>query len=198
MISPAETDDRAGRLDYRFLVAVDLEGFSKLSTREQRSVQSGLHWALNEAASQADLDREAWLRQVGGDGELAVLPTDTDGVRLVADFPRRLAQVLTAVNDERHPEPRIRVRVAIHHGTLTSGCLGPVGRAPIVVSRLLDSSLLRRELAQRTEADLALIVSASLYGDVIETQLGGLDPSAFHRVVARVKGRAYPAYIYRE
>lgn len=195
MTELALADDDAERLDYRFLVAVDLEGFSALSTKEQRAVQATLHRALNNAANMAGLDRGAWLRQVGGDGELSVLPPETDPVRLVAVFPERLVEVLAEANASRHPAPRIRVRVAIHHGTLASGCLGPVGRAPITVSRLLDSGSLRRELARRTEADLALIVSDSLYNDVIETQLGGLQPAAFRRVVVRAKNRSYPAYI---
>ncbi|WP_141582322.1 hypothetical protein [Actinomadura sp. WMMA1423] len=198
MTELALADDDAQRLDYRFLVAVDLEGFSALSTKDQRAVQAALHGALDDAATLAGLDRSAWLRQVGGDGELSVLPAETDPVRLVAVFPERLADVLAHVNAARHPEPRIRVRVAIHHGTLASGCLGPVGRAPIIVSRLLDSGSLRRELARRTDTNLALIVSDSLYNDVIETQLGGLQPGAFRRVVVRAKKISYPAYIQQE
>jgi len=189
------TDDGGERLDYRYLVAVDMQGFSRLSTRDQMAVQSVLHQALDEAADQAQLNRQSWQRQAGGDGELAILPAETDGLRLVADFPRELAAVLTATNAERRKQPRIRVRLAIHHGTLTPGCLGPVGQAPIVVSRLLDAGILRRVLVRHPSLDLALIVSASLYADVIETRLSGLDPSAFYRVRVRAKGAVYPAYI---
>jgi hypothetical protein len=197
MTATEPADEDAYRLDYRFLVAVDLEGFSNLSTRAQRAAQSVLHRALNEAAKRADLDRGTWSRQVGGDGELAVLPSETNGIRLLADFPRELATVLADVNAQRSTEPRIRVRIAIHHGTLSPGCLGPVGQAPIVVSRLLDSVLLRRELKQRSEADLVLIVSDSIYRDIVETQLGGLEPATFRRVVVRAKSMTYPAYIQR-
>ncbi|MGH3381512.1 MAG: hypothetical protein ACRDP6_42960 [Actinoallomurus sp.] len=189
------TDHDGERLDYRYLVAVDLAGFSKLSTRDQMAVQSVLHQVLDKAADHAQLNRQSWQRQAGGDGELAILPAETDGLRLVADFPRELAEVLTATNAERRDRPRIRVRLAIHHGTLTPGCLGPVGQAPIVISRLLDAAILRRVLVRHPGLDLALIVSASLHADVIESQLSGLDPSEFYRVRVRAKGVVYPAYI---
>lgn len=190
-------DHHGARLAYHYLVAVDIESFSRLSTRDQVSVQSDLARTLDEAARRAELDRRTWHRQVGGDGELAVLPTDVNGLRLVADFPRELAQALASVNARRYPEPRIRLRVALHHGTLAPGCLGPVGQAPIVVSRLLDSGLLRKELVRRPDADLVVIVSASIYSDVIETQLGGLDPTEFCRVSVRAKNVAYSAYVHR-
>ena len=186
-----------GPLRFHYVLAVDVQGFSRLSTRDQVAVQIQLSGALDEAARRAGLDRRTWHRQVAGDGELVVLPTDTDGLRLVADFPRGLSRALARVNAERYPAKPIRVRVAIHHGTLAPGCLGPVGRAPVVVSRLLDSGLLRRELVQRPEADLVLIVSASLYADVVETELGGLDPAEFERVTVRAKKASYPAYIHR-
>lgn len=184
------------QLDYRFLVAVDIEGFSKHHARAQMEIQRDLDRALNEAASAAGLNRETWERQVGGDGELAVLPTDTDGLRLVALFPRELTRALRKVNQERSTEPRIRVRVAIHHGTLAQGSFGPVGLAPIVISRLLDAEVLRQALTQRAGEDLVLIVSASLYTDIIETRFAGLDPAEFYPVEVHAKDVVYPSYIY--
>jgi class 3 adenylate cyclase len=175
------------RLTYHFVAAVDVEGFSALSVREQINAQYDLCRVLDIAAEEAGLDRTAWYRQPAGDGELAVLPADADPLQLVARYPEELGRALAEVNAERHPDPRIRLRVALHHGTLVEGALGPAGQTPIVVSRLLDSDLLRRELTRHKDRDLVLAVSGSLYEEVIATRLGDLNPADYrpHRVTVK-------------
>lgn len=185
---------RCARLTYRYLAAVDIEGFSSLDALDQVQMQDDLGQVLDIAATRVGLRRALWQIQERGDGELAVLSPDTDGPRLIADYPRELADALSEVNSERRS--RLRVRVAMHHGTLVQGRFGPVGQGPIVVSRLLDSDELRKYLANRAELDLVLIVSASLYNDVIETRFRNLDPTQFTHADVLVKGRSYPAYIH--
>jgi len=183
------------RLTYRYLTAVDIEGFSSQHTLAQVLMQADLGWVLDTAANRAHLDRARWHLQERGDGELAVLPSDTDGPRLIADYPREVERALSELNDDRRR--RIRIRIAMHHGTLVQGRrFGPAGQGPVVVSRLLESDELRKYLAQRPELDLVLIVSASLYHDVIETRLHRLDPAEFTPIDIYVKGGSYPAYIY--
>jgi class 3 adenylate cyclase len=136
--------DACARLAYHYLAAVDVEGFSALNALEQMETQADLGWVLDFAADRANLCRARWQRQVRGDGELAVLPPDTDGPRLIADYPRELSGALREVNKERRR--RLRIRVAMHHGTLAQGQFGAVGQGPIVVSRMLDSDELREYL----------------------------------------------------
>jgi class 3 adenylate cyclase len=185
------------RLAYRFLAAVDIEGFSKLDVLGQRRAQAALDQVLKAAASASGLDRRRWAVQVSGDGELAVLPPDTNGLRLVADYPREFARAVVAVNRARRSLPRLRIRLALHHGTIAPGQFGPVGQAPIVISRLLDSDALRRRLADNRDLDLAVVVSASLYHDVIQTRFRGLDPRDFAPVDFDAKGTSYVGYIYK-
>lgn len=185
-------------LAFRFLVAVDVEGFSRRSASEQAKVQDDLEYVMSAAAAKSKLDRKNWYRQLGGDGELAVLPSATDGLRLVADYPRQLARMLAEINDRRAPEARLRVRVAIHHGAVSPGRFGPIGMAPIVISRLLDAPMLRQQLRQRNDLDLVLIVSATVYDEVIQSRFHGLDPDAFARVGLKVKGKTYVGYLHQE
>jgi len=185
------------RLTYHFLAAVDIEAFSGFDTLDQVILQSRLRDVLERAARQARLNRELWHVQVNGDGELAVLPGDIDGSQLVADYPRELARALTEANAEAGEGPRLRIRVALHHGAVVAGGHGPVGPAPIEVSRLLNLEALRRELRRRPNEDLVLIVSSALYRDVVESRLRGLDPADFFFVSEEVKGRAFPGHIYR-
>jgi hypothetical protein len=186
---------RHNELVYRLVVAVDIEGYSRLSTLEQYEVQADLGDVLDNAAARAELDRETWYREIRGDGELSVLPADTNVAWVTARFAQELERALGERKAQRARRPPLRLRVAMHYGTLTQGCLGPVGQAPIVVSRLLDGRIVRRMLAESAERDLILIVSASLYHDVIKTGFYGLDASRFSPVRVTVKGTTYCGYL---
>src|SRR5690242_11855397 len=93
-------------LAFRFLVAVDVEGFSRRPAAEQAKAQNDLEYAMSVAARWANLDRPSWYRQPRGDGELAVLPPDANGLTLVADFPRCLVSTLNEVNRSTAPGSR--------------------------------------------------------------------------------------------
>lgn len=179
---------------YRYLSAVDIEGFSSLYACDQLQMQTGLGQALDIAAARCDFDRSRWHSQVTGDGELAVLPPDTDGLRLIADYPHELACALREVNNGRRQ--RVRVRLALHHGPIIQGRFGPAGDSPVIVSRLLDSDDLRQYLVRRTELDLVTIISASLHRDVVETRLRHLNPAEFVGTHIQVKGKSYEAFIH--
>jgi hypothetical protein len=187
------------RLEFRFLVAIDVEGFSQRGAAEQAQAQDDLERAVARAALEAGLGRQRWYRQPSGDGELAVLPGGTDGLSLVSDYPRRLAGTVAAVNRDRASGPRLRVRMAIHHGAVAPGRFGygPVGNAPTVISRLLDAEIVRQQLRQHSNLDIALVVSATVYDEVIQSRLHGLHPEAFHRTIVRAKGKSYIGYVYQ-
>lgn len=196
---PAATTEASyviSSLAFRFLVAIDIEDFSKLSVAEQAKAHDDLEYAMSEAAASAALDRKLWYRQPRGDGELAVLHADADGLSLVADYPRSLASVLAEINSSPDRCSRLRVRVAIHHGTVYPGRFGPVGSGPITVSRLVDAPVLRKMLKQRPDLDIALIVSAAVYNEVVQTLFHELDPKMFHRTNITIKRIRYVGYLY--
>ncbi|XVQ08454.1 hypothetical protein ACQP1W_38740 [Spirillospora sp. CA-255316] len=182
-------------LVYRLLLAVDIQAYSKRSTREQLQAQHLLTRALDRAASGIGLERARWDKQVGGDGELATLPEGVDPAPVAGDFVIGLASELRGLNGGRDGGPPLRVRLALHHGTMTAGPFGPAGDAPIVVQRLLDSAPLRRLLTDDPERDLAYVVSESLYGDVVRTGFCSLPPSAFQAVKVTAKGKAFRGHI---
>jgi len=153
---------REGQLVYALVVAVDIEGFSRLGILEQAAVATRLKKVLDQAGRRARLVRTEWLLQSTGDGEVAVLPPGTDVSRVVAEFTHALTEEL-----RRPGEPRLRVRVSMHHGALTGGAFGPVGDALVVARRLLDSTLARAALADHTGEEVVLVVSRSLYEDVV-------------------------------
>jgi len=143
------------------------------------------------------LDRARWYRQPRGDGELAVLPQGVNGLSLVADYPRKLASRIADVN-LANDGSRLRIRLAIHHGGVAPGRFGPVGTALVAISRLVDSEVARQQLRQRSDLNITLIVSATVYDEVIQSRLHDLNPEAFRRVTIRAKGISYVGYLYQE
>ncbi|GAB3990192.1 hypothetical protein GCM10029978_117420 [Actinoallomurus acanthiterrae] len=184
------------RLIYRLLLAVDVEKYSTRDARGQLRAQTDLRSILSLAAQNVGLDRSLWYEQVSGDGELAVLPEDVDVSLVVGDFTRQLETVLGEFNRARSGGRRLRLRVALHHGTLTPGPFG-AGDAPIVVSRLLNAKPLRRVLADQQHRDVALIVSQTLYQDVVRTGFCSLDPQDFQAVRVNAKGILYHGFVQR-
>lgn len=185
-------------LTFRFLVAIDVEGFSQRHTAEQARLQDYLERAMAQAATDAGLDRTRWYRQPRGDGELAVLPERANGLSLVADYPHTLASAVAMIN---HAEPgglRLRARMAIHHGAVAPGRFGPVGAAPVEVSRLVDAEIARQQLRLHCDIDIALIISATIYNEIVQSRLRDLNPDAFRRTIVRAKGTTYVGYLYQE
>jgi hypothetical protein len=178
-------------LAYRLLVGVDLEGYSRLHALEQSLVQARLGRVMDDAAAGSGLDRGRWFRQPKGDGELSVLPADVDAASVLGGYPGHLG---TALADLRRDGVPLRLRVAMHCGAVTTGRFGLVGDAPIVTCRLLDASSVRRALRESAD-DLVLVISKSLYEDVVCTRFHGLDPARFRRTRFSTKGKAYTGYL---
>lgn len=181
------------RLVYRLLLAVDVEKYSKRNAMEQLRAQRDLRQTLEDAAAESGLDRRLWHKQDRGDGELAVLPPEVDVSAAVGTFVSHLERALADLNAEC--ERPLRLRVALHHGTLASGPFGPIGDAPIVVSRLLDAPPLRKLLAERRDGDLGLVVSDALFQDVVSTGFCSLAPAEFTAIRVTAKGTCYRGYI---
>ncbi len=184
-----------GELIYGLVVAVDIENFSRLDTLGQLLLQAQLNDVLDLAAHKALLDRDMWYRQLRGDGELAVLPPDTDVAWVLADFTERLIEALGQLRMTRQSEPRLRLRLAMHHGTLTAGLFGPVGSAPIIACRLLDARVARQALRAESAGDLVLVISQQLYHDVVETRFHGLAPERFRPMRTSAQGMTYSGYL---
>ncbi|WP_131741416.1 hypothetical protein [Actinomadura roseirufa] len=182
----------------RFVIGVDVEKYSARSVRHQVELQRVLDGLLAAAAEEVGLDRGLWARQPGGDGELAVLPADVDLLTVVAEFVRVLDRLLIDHNEDHTGELQVRLRVAMHIDTVTSGALGGGGQALIVLSRLLDCGPVRAALASRKEANLALILSEEVYDKVVLSELAGLRATQFLpvRVELPAKGFRRMAYVH--
>lgn len=81
---------------------------------------------------------------------------------------------------------------------MARGLLGPVGAAPVVIARLVDAEPVRRLLSQRSNLDIALIVSVTVYNEVIQSRLHNLSPENYRRVIVRAKGITYAGYLCQD
>src|SRR6266516_3354305 len=182
----------------RFVVGVDIQGFSSRVARRQVMLERDLDKMLDEAAEEARVSRALWERSVAGDGEVAVLPAEVDMLAVVRKFVSELDHRLTDHNEDHHPETRIRLRVAMHIDVITPAALGYAGPALIVLQRLLDSAPLRTALTDAPDASLAQIISECLYQKTVVPELGGLRPRQFQKVQVDLpaKGFQQTAYVY--
>jgi hypothetical protein len=90
------------------------------------------------------------------------------------------------------------VRLAIAHGAVMPGHrFGPVGAALVAASRLVDSDPVRQQLRQRSDLDVALIVSSTVYDEIIGSRLRGLDPEVFDRITMTAKDISYTGYLHQ-
>jgi hypothetical protein len=168
----------------RLCCAVDARDYSSRTAADQFDLQADLVDLLAAAAQGARLERLAWSRQEGGDGELSLLPPEQSESVLIDDFVRELDAALHRHNRVRLPEARLRLRVAIHFGVVFPAASGYAGPAAVVVSRLLASRPLKQALESAPDTDLVVGLSDGVYQDTVLGRLTKTLPEAFdqHRI----------------
>jgi hypothetical protein len=186
-----------GTLPYgRYLfVAHDVRGYSTLTAPHQHKLQEDLSEIIARAAARAGLNRDLWHRQSRGDGEVAALPSEEPEMRVLDDYPRHLGYVLRLYNENRRPERRMRVRMALHHGTAEGAALGFAGESTVAVCRIVDSDAAHNAL-QQANGDLITIVSGSLFEQTIGQGLSTTQAARYTRVSVSSKEYNKWAYIY--
>jgi hypothetical protein len=174
-----------------------MEQYSRRDNLRQYRAQQTFHEVMDEAVNAIGLRRDDWTTQQSGDGELAILPADTPEPAVVADLVPALDRILRDHNQTLLPAARIRLRVAIHQGLVhLTGTNGFPGETVVEVSRLLDAEVLRHALRVFPHASVALIVSRSIFQDVVRQRYRGLRPERFAHVPVTVKQLATDAWIY--
>jgi hypothetical protein len=178
----------------RMIIAADIERFGARNSRLQHEARAALVHAMDEAAAAAGIDRQRWLLQPTGDGELAVLPADL-GVAMVGVFPRELDAYLRRHNAEVVPEARLRVRIAIDYGAVAADGGGFHGASVVRAARLVDTPAVRSALEAAPNATTAYIVSDRVYRDIVAAGHSEVRPEQFAQVVFNAKGSTDSAWI---
>jgi hypothetical protein len=183
---------RISHPERRVVVSIDMESYSKRNNTLQHRAQDAFKQIMQDATEEAGLDRTDWLTQQGGDGELGILPSGTRE-RAVLGLVSVLDRMLREYNQGLVPEARVRLRVAVHQGLVhLDGANGYPGQPIVEVSRLVDAPQLKEALRAFPGANVALIVSESIYREVVE-QYGDLRPEQFARVTAAIPEKSFTA-----
>jgi hypothetical protein len=129
-----------------------------------------------------------------------VLPDGVHEPRVLAVLLTILADRLREYNESGTCDLRLRMRVAVHHGLIhLNGATGYPGRHSILVTRLLNSQPVRDLLRDRPKINLAAIVSAEVYWDVVANRYEALRPELFQSVCVEDPVKGFPpteAWIY--
>jgi hypothetical protein len=172
---------------HRALAAFDIEKSGDPGKIDdiQRATRSALRSILREAVDGASIgwSRCRWLDR--GDGGVLVAPGESQS-RVVDPLAGHLAAALRRYNRRSSELARIRLRTAVHAGPVLADSDGVTGAAMVHLARLLDAAPLRNHLAL-TSADLAMLVSDSLYDQIVRHDYGLMDPAAFRPVDVLVK-----------
>jgi hypothetical protein len=181
----------------KLCVSYDVESYSGRGTRREFAIQGRLAELLSYALREAGSPPEADEIQEQGDGGIAFLPTggEVDEPRLIVGLINALRIGLAELNEDLADAAQIRLRVALHQGVIHRAAHGYVGPAVIEACRLRDAEVVRGALAQAA-APLVVVVSDSLYHDVLSQGYHGLPASAFARVDVQAKRYSATGWLY--
>ncbi|WP_433549044.1 hypothetical protein ACQPZG_31265 [Streptomyces sp. CA-294286] len=185
------------------LLAVDMQGYSRIPEARMASVRSDLDLVLATVLAQSGLEPpclEDRAFKDTGDGAIFVLPA-REVARVIDPLLGHLHSALTRYDHERlAASPRLRLRVAVHVGPLSQ----PDHRGDAIneVCRLLNSTHLRAALSAACDHNgfLAAAVSDPAYRRTVRAgRTPELAENRFLVTTARVEGKpdfAEPCHLY--
>jgi predicted ATPase len=195
-MSSARAPQRWAPTGHCTLLAVDIVSFGADHRTDdiRRYVRTALYDLIANSLAECAVAFESCYVDDCGDGLLVVLPQTTSAAALASTFVDSTRACLYRHNRMSSESAKIRLRVALHAGEVTSDDHGIVGSSIVHVSRLLDSGPVRQAVAS-PGAELALIVSDHLYQDVLRHAPGSVVPTDFHQVQVCVKETRRPAWV---
>ena len=182
---------------HRTILAIDVEGFTRRPRRDvdRLRMRGELYRLLEQALARAGLRREDFRSEDRGDGVLVLLNAEVPKTRVLPWLVLRMATELNRYNRTAPAATRLRVRAVVHAGEVASDAYGHAGKDLNLAFRLLDSDLLRGYLAN-ARTSLVLLVSASIYNDIIEQGYREIDAEAFQPVQVAAKSTHALAWVY--
>lgn len=122
-----------------------------------------------------------------GDGRVVVVPPEIPTASTLRCLLPALPEMLGQHNRASREPARIRLRVAVDVGPVTSDRPGCSGEVFIRVARLLDAPALKEAMASSTAASIGMIVSPFVFDTAIRHAEGWADPSTYRLIEVSVK-----------
>ncbi|WP_063804121.1 CHAT domain-containing protein [Streptomyces bungoensis] len=178
---------------YGSVICVDAGGFGRYGDADVPRMRARMYRVLEAAFAHASVERDALHLEDRGDGVLAAVASGIAPSRLLGPW---LVEVYERL---RHENRDLRVplglRIGMHVGPVLHDARGVSGRAVDLACRLADSAVARRLLA--TEGvDLVLVISESLYEDVVRSGGRFIEPAHFSPAPVRLKDGEVTAWCH--
>lgn len=179
---------------HRSLVAVDLEGYSRRQNLGQLELREALRRIMADAFDGVSIEIDPKDQQDQGDAFLVLVRPEISKVVLIDGLIREIENALRRCNRYRTKEGRIRLRVALHSGEVHLDGTGFPGEATVTVMRLIEAEQLKNALVAAPK-DIVVIISSSLYQDVVVHGYGAIVPEEYVQVEIAVKNFRQAAWI---
>ncbi|MFJ9111073.1 hypothetical protein [Streptomyces sp. NPDC102283] len=166
----------AGEARYELVISVDARRSGQYGDAEKPRMRERIYQVLENAFAQAGVGRDTVHMEDRGDGVLVSVPGRIAVTRLLGLWMVEVHENLREVNPSLLVP--LGLRVAMHVGPVRHDSRGISGRAVDLTCRLADSSV-ARQLLDREQADLVLVVSESLYVDVVSAGGKFIEPARF-------------------
>lgn len=166
----------AGEARYELVISVDARRSGQYGDAEKPRMRERIYQVLENAFAQAGVGRDTVHMEDRGDGVLVSVPGRIAVTRLLGLWMVEVHENLREVNPSLLVP--LGLRVAMHVGPVRHDSRGISGRAVDLTCRLADSSV-ARQLLDREQADLVLVVSDSLYVDVVSAGGKFIEPKRF-------------------
>lgn len=187
---------RVGRAQHCVLFAVDVAGFVDHRENNARVLLSKtLFEILTSAFMDSKIRWNSCYREDRGDGVLVIIPAPIPSATVIGLLLDRLRTGLRRYNRTASLNYRIRLRTAVHCGTVHTDQYGVSGRAIVHIFRLLDAPVLKKALTE-SRSELALIASDPFYKDVIHQRHGIIRPERFLPAMVEIKETLTLGWLY--
>jgi class 3 adenylate cyclase len=129
-----------------------------------------------------------------GDGLLIVVPPHITTAQVIAPLHRELPSELRRHNRTYSESARIKLRVAVNVGPVTSDVVGMSGEAIIRTARLIDAPAFK-DAMKTSGSTLGIIASEFVYETAIRHAAGSIDINGYTLVEVNVKELSIPAWM---
>lgn len=173
---------------YRPMLAVDIERSAGRGDAALLQGRTVLADAVRSAVEEGGIEPSQCSWTTHGDFLRVVAPAGTDTAALIYPSLHNLATRLRLHNRTAGPTGTVRVRAAVHAGTVHVDEGELVGGSMEHLARLLDAPPLKASLADApAPVTVAVLVSEHVYDDAVRHGHRGIDPATFRRAAFTVK-----------
>jgi hypothetical protein len=180
----------------RSIVLVDIQGSARVNGYQQTQRRDWLLSTMRDAVGRLRLRWDDLDPDHRGDGvRLLVSEDGATLVDLVNGLPANLEGPLREHARMSGALTRLKVRMTIHAGLLRWSANGWDGDPLVHAARLVEAQT-AKELLERADAGLALILSASVFDQAVRSGYARVDENEYQQITVAVKETTTTAWVH--